>query len=367
MSFFRALFNPRLPDDVGSAPHSDQPVLAPVGNRAAPGVGKQLPLAMAQIAEHIAEREVRDLQDSVECRFQVWTLTIHLTPANQPMLRNLIDINQRNDGVAKTIVERGMARAESAKLLNLLRLKIEFKRAEGLPVDSSEVLLMCGHDSIELPFSYTGQIELTGAPAAQGGTRLAESPAQAHAGASGIDRKTDRRADGNNDGNTDRGFGDSATLLLWAQLPGQAAVRRWRFTAGPLKIGAADDASLLVDHRHVSGDHLAFTVDAQGRWQVEDHSRNGSNLIDATAPDGTDAASERPLPTRAPQPLPRAGALRLGPLPEDPLLHFHVVPAPRTVAAAAQEGVPPARRRATELASVPTETATPARRATGLL
>ena len=152
-------------------------------------------------------------------------------------------------------------------------------------------------------------------------------------------------------------------MLLWAQLPATAALQRWRFAAGPVAVGAADGAAVAVNHHHVSGEHLLITQDASGQWQVEDRSRNGSSLFDATQD-----AAERPLPTRQPQPLPAAGALRLGPLPDDPLLSFQLIlPAVLRPAVADSASTVP-QRRVTQLAGAATAIAIaqPARRVTGL-
>ncbi len=325
----------------------EEPSLQPLGVQNPPRHGQALSKALAQIADQIAALEVRDLLelDTEGCRFQLWTLTFWITAANQPALRSLVDLNQRDGGVAKALVERGFSKGEGAHLLNTLRLKLEFKRGDSLPRDASEVLIACGRDSVTLPFSYTGQIELGASGAAGQPVAAAGRPAPAV-----VPGATPPPVAG-------------ASLLLWAQLPGQAGVQRWRFTAGPVAVGAADGAAVAVNHHHVSGQHLLLSQDASGQWQVEDRSRNGSGLFDATQD-----AAERPLPTRQPQPLPAAGALRLGPLPDDPLLSFQIQqpavqrPAVRDSTAAAPQ------HRVTQLAAgaCVTAIAQPARRVTGL-
>ena len=324
----------------------DEPSLQPLGVQNPPRHGPALSRALAQIADQITALEVRDLLelDTEGCRFQLWTLTFWLSAANQPALRSLVDLNQRDAGVAKALVERGFSKGEGARLLNTLRLRLEFKRGDSLPRDASEVLIACGRDSVTLPFSYTGQIELgaaaaAGLPVAAGGRPAAPGALQAQAAGAG------------------------ASLLLWAQLPGQAALQRWRFPAGPVAVGAADGAAIAVNHHHVSGEHLLLSQDASGHWQVEDLSRNGSSLFDAML----EPAAERPLPTRQPQPLPAAGALRLGPLPDDPLLSFQItLPATQRPPAADNAGAAP-QRRVTQLASGASAAAMqPARRVTGL-
>ena len=325
----RQLFTPDHSPATGAhgAHGADEPRLEAVGQRAAPGPGKQLPQALQQIAEQIDEQEVRHLLDTVDCRFQLWELTLYLTPGNQPALRGLMEVHQRNPAVARSIVERAFAGANGAGRLNTVRLKLDFKRADSLPRDASEVLVVCGRDNVTLPFSYTGQIEL-GQPVGSGASPAhppAHPPARPAAPAVAVASATE--------------------LVLWGQLPnasGQPALQRWRFSSGPVQVGAADDAPLCVNHPHVSGMHLVLAQDAQGRWTVEDRSRNGSGLLDVLAQD-----SEHPLPANLPQPLPAAGALRLGPLPDDPLLNFHLVlPLVEAAAAAASGG----RRRVTQLA-----------------
>ena len=342
--FFTQMFGQAASPATANAGLPEEPSLQPLGVQNPPRHGQALSRALAQIAGQIAALEVRDLLelDTEGCRFQLWTLTFWLTAANQPALRSLVDVNQRDAGVAKALVERGFSKGEGARLLNTLRLKLEFKRGDSLPRDASEVLIACGRDSVTLPFSYTGQIELGGGATA--------GPALAAAGRPAVPGAPQGQVAG-------------ASLLLWAQLPGQAGLQRWRFAAGPVAVGAADGAAVAVNHHHVSGEHLLFSHDAGGAWQVEDRSRNGSSLFDATLD-----AAERPLPTRQPQPLPAAGALRLGPLPDDPLLSFQIQqPALQPMAVADSAGAAP-QRRVTQLAAGATATAVaqPARRVTGL-
>ena len=325
------------PDPAAAATALDEPRLEPTGQRAAPGPGKQLRLALQQIAEQIDEQEVRQLLDTVDCRYQLWELTLYLTPGNQPALRGLMEVNQRNPAIARDVVERAFAEASGAGRLNTVRLKLDFKRGDSLPRDASEVLVVCGRDNVTLPFSYTGQIEL-GQPVG-----AAAAPRSAPAGPAAP------------------ATGSPTELLLWGQVPnaaGQPVLQRWRFASGPVPVGAADDAAVRVNHHHVSGEHLVLAQDAQGRWTVEDRSRNGSALLDVLAHD-----SERPLAARLPQVLPPAGALRLGPLPDDPLLSFHQV-LPVAEAPVASDS----RRRVTQLAGAFNPAVQPpAGRATGLV
>ena len=342
--FLTQLFGQPTRPAAAQAGLPEEPSLQPLGVHNPPRQGQALSRALAQIADQIAALEVRDLLelDTEGCRFQLWTLTFWITAANQPALRSLVDVNQRDASVAKALVERGFSKGEGARLLNTLRLKLEFKRGDSLPRDASEVLIACGRDSVTLPFSYTGQIEL--GAAASAGPALAAAGRPATPGAP-------------------QGQVAGASLLLWAQLPGQAGLQRWRFAAGPVAVGAADGAAVAVNHHHVSGEHLLLSQDASGQWQVEDRSRNGSSLFDATLDE-----AERPLPTRQPQPLPAAGALRLGPLPDDPLLSFQIQqPALQRPAMADSTAAGP-QRRVTQLAAGATVTAIaqPARRVTGL-
>ena len=123
---------------------ADGPRLEAVGQRAAPGPGKQLPQALQQIAEQIDEQEVRHLLDTVDCRFQLWELTLYLTPGNQPALRGLMEVHQRNPAVARSIVERAFAGANGAGSLNTVRLKLDFKRGDSLPRAASAFCLATG-------------------------------------------------------------------------------------------------------------------------------------------------------------------------------------------------------------------------------
>ena len=348
--FFTQIFGQAASPAAARAGLPEEPSLQPLGVQNPPRHGQALSRALAQIADQIAALEVRDLLelDTEGCRFQLWTLTFWLTAANQPALRSLVDVNLRDASVAKALVERGFSKGEGARLLNTLRLKLEFKRGDSLPRDASEVLIACGRDSVTLPFSYTGQIELGACAAAGASVAAGGRPA-----APVVPVATPTQAAG-------------ASLLLWAQLPGQAGLQRWRFAAGPVAVGAADGAaagaSITVNHHHVSGEHLLLSQDASGHWQVEDRSRNGSSLFDATLD-----TAERPLPTRQPQALPAAGALRLGPLPDDPLLSFQIIqPAVQRPAAADSAGAAP-QRRVTQLAGgASAAVAQPLRRVTGL-
>ena len=348
--FFTQMFGQAAGPGAAQAGLPEEPSLQPLGVQNPPRHGQALSRALAQMADQIAALEVRDLLelDTEGCRFQLWTLTFWLTAANQPALRSLVDVNLRDASVAKALVERGFSKGEGARLLNTLRLKLEFRRGDSLPRDASEVLIACGRDSVTLPFSYTGQIELGACAAAGASVAAGGRPA-----APVVPGAPPTQAAG-------------ASLLLWAQLPGQAGLQRWRFAAGPVAVGAADGAaagaSITVNHHHVSGEHLLLSQDASGHWQVEDRSRNGSSLFDATLD-----TAERPLPTRQPQPLPAAGALRLGPLPDDPLLSFQICqPAVQRPAAADSAGAAP-QRRVTQLAGgASAAVAQPLRRVTGL-
>ncbi|MEK8026771.1 FHA domain-containing protein [Pseudaquabacterium rugosum] len=331
----RQLFTP---EPTATAAPLPEPRLEPSGQRAAPSAAQQLTQALQQIAEQIDEQELRMLLDTVDCRYQLWELTLYLTPGNQAPLRGLMAAHQQNPAIARQIVERAFAGTPCAGRLNTLRLKLDFKRGDSLPREASEVLVVCGRDNVSLPYTYTGQLELGQAapapsaapPLSATGTGTA-SPAPLTAGPQG-----------------------TPELLLWGQVPGAAgtpAVRRWRLSNGPATVGAADEATVQANHRHVSGEHLVLALDEQGQWTVEDRSRNGSALLDALAGD-----AEKPLPSRQPQRLPAAGWLRLGPLPDDPVLNFHLVLSPAAAAPATAGG---SRRRVTQLAVAGHTTALP--------
>lgn len=316
----RWFHTPRSP---ASSP--SEPALQPQAQRAAAPAGQALAQALAHIAEQIHARELQALEDTVQCRYQLWTLRLYLTPANLPALRTLMEAHQRSPQVARAIVDKGLARSPAACHLNTLRLKLEFRRDDSLPREASEVLLALGRESVALPFDYEGQLEL--------GELLGAAPPAAPQ-APGL-------------GPTEPSPGVAPALLLWAVLSGaqgEPRLQRWRLdpAAGPAWVGASDTAQVRIDQRHISGEHLRLAPDAQGRWTVEDASRNGSNLFDPQA-----SADEQPLPARQPRPLPAAGALRLGPLPGHPLLHFALQASERAPVPAAP--APAGRGRATEL------------------
>ena len=330
-----------------------EPALVPMGVPAAPRAQQQINQALAQICQHIAAQEVQDLLDTVpNCRFQLWTLTFWLSTANQGALRGLIALNQRDAQLAKQHVQGCFAKSDAAHLLNTVRLKLEFKAGDSLPRDASEVLVVCGRDNVTLPYSYTGQFEVAddSASGVSGATLLASqasSPTLNH-------RATPPTA------------GVPAnTLHLWAQWPGESRLQRWRAEQGVVTVGAGEAATIRIEHRHVSGEHLVLSQNNSGQWLVEDRGRNGTNLFDASAAAPVVSAknnaanttanvsgdAEQPLPTRQPRLLPLAGALRLGPLPDDPLLHFQQS-APALPPAMATAAAPTANsRRVTQLAS----------------
>ena len=229
-----------------------------------------------------------------------------------------------------------------------------------LPRDASEVLVVCGRDNVTLPYSYTGQFEVA-EDLARGGTGATLLAGQASGQASSLTL--------NHRATPPKAGVPANTLHLWAQWPGDSRLQRWRAEQGVVTVGAGEAATIRIEHRHVSGEHLVLSQNSSGQWLVEDRGRNGTNLFDASAAapgvssknnaantaDNTTANvsgdAEQPLPTRQPRLLPLAGALRLGPLPDDPLLHFQQS-APALPPAMATAAAPTANsRRVTQLAS----------------
>lgn len=369
------LFNPNAPADAPAA-HDEAPTLEPIGTRAPPSPGSQWMASLPLIAEKIGDevRDLREMQGSVNFGFQIWTLTFHVSPANEAALRNPMSLSQRDDGVLKTLVESGFAKSSAAPWLNTQRMKIEFKRSEARLDDAAEVLMSSGSTGVPLQFGYSGQIEVLPAGAQRPGVNALSAhpaiaaamvaPAAAAGAATGAAINTLAATPASTLTTPPTTHpGPTDVLLLWAQLPGQKQVQRWAFTAGPVNVGADYEATLCVDQHHVSGEHLQLTCDEHGRWQVVDRSRNGSHLLDASA----EGATETPLPTHVLRPLPPAGVLRLGPLPDDPLLHIHITPAaPPAPAQAAPGSRGRVTRLATDPAAAPAQFAAAQRRSTSL-
>ncbi len=323
----------------------DEPQLVPMGVKPAVREQRQVNQALTQIGQHIVAQEVQDLLETVpNCRFQLWTLTFWVSAANQNALRSLIGINQKDAQLAKQHVQGCFAKADVAHLLNTVRLKLEFKAGDSLPRDASEVLVVCGRDNVTLPYSYTGQFETANETARETAGEATDRATQHRSSTTVLAGHAAVAAPA-----TAPRHGQHNTLHLWAQWPGQGAMQRWRVQGGSFTVGAAETANIRVDHRHVSGEHLVLSLSASGQWQVEDQARNGTNLFDAT--NVSDDMAEQPLPTRQATPLPLAGVLRLGPLPDDPVLHFQQSAPPAPVNTATAPAPRPLQTRKTELAS----------------
>lgn len=323
----RDLFTQRQPDTSATA---DEPSLQPQGVRAPLQRQQQLSQALARIGETIAEQEVQELRDTVpECRYRLHTLTLWVTAANAPALRGLMDLAQRNPAVAQQHLDKCFARGTAARLLDTTRTRLDFQRSDSLPPDAGEVLLVQGRAPVPVPFSYTGEVVLGDADKPGVPSSAAAAPASAPAARPGAATAA-----------------AGPELLIWAQPAAGGTLCQWRFAGCSVSVGAADDAMLRIDQPHVSGRHLELRPGPGGQWWVEDLSRNGTRLFDAAA--GANPA-EQPLPPRQAVVLPQQGALRLGPLPADPLLHFVLrnpdPPAP----------LPDAwpRRRSTQIANAP--------------
>jgi hypothetical protein len=264
--------------------------------------GAQLPLALSQMAEHIVRQEVHDLLElGMKARYRLTTLSFHVSAANQPALRNLMEVNQRNPAAARQVVHNAFAKSASAALLDTRRLALLFTPGEQLPRDAAEVLVVCGRDTVALPYTYSGEIELPNeadslAPSdARGAAALHQGP-----GAAAV----------------------ASVLYLWLQTAEQPVAKRWRI-AQSSTVGAARECDIQVDWPRVSGQHLVLAPDAQGLWTVrDDKSTNGSLCLDAEHASGPGNPAEMPLLKAQTHRLPRAGCLRLGSEPADPLLHF---------------------------------------------
>lgn len=316
-----------------------EPRLAPQALARTHSNGAQLPLALAQVAEHIARHEVHDLLElGMSGRYRLFTLNFWVSAANQPALRNLMEINQRDPRAAKRVVEAAFAKGRSAALLDTSRLVLVFTPGDALPRDAAEVLIVSGRDTVTLAYSYQGEIDL---PAPGPVAEAPSVPANAASDASGAVLPA-----------------SAPPLCLWLQTAQQPVPRRW-LVRGPTQVGADDSCDVVVDWSRVSGQHLRLLPLPTGGWQVQDDSRNGTLCLDAEHTPTAGNPPERPLPKGQPCPLPRAGGLRLGGGPQDPLLHFaqiaDPVAAPAPVAA---RSAPP--RRMTELGPVmPQATAAP--------
>jgi len=323
---------------------------------------QQLPQVLGEMAQQIVNQEVRDLLDTVDCRYELLVLTFWISTANQPALRNLMDVNQKNPQVARDIVVSGFTKnsPEAARLLNTVRLKLEFKPGDNLPRGVSEVLLVCGRETVVLPFSYTGQIQLqTDLPQAAAASTSASASLSPRAGGRAPTLLAPLPGQPLSVATPAALPAGGGVLVLWAQWPGQTTPQSWRFEAAalaatpaaPVLVGVNPDSGVPVaDLPYISGEHLRLLPPAQAGdpWQVVDVSRNGSALFNPHSP-----AGEAALLHGQPQALPPSGALRLGPLPDSPLLHF-VQPAPVAPAQAAAPVVPMRpKRRVTEMTAVP--------------
>lgn len=293
--------------------------------------GTQLPLALSQVAEHIARQEVHDLLElGMNGRYRLFTLSFWVSAANQPALRNLMEINQRDPSAARQVVKAAFAKTNSAALLDTSRLALVFTPGDNLPRDAAEVLIVCGRDTVALPYTYSGEIELPSevvqsTPGATAHPRPAE-------GATGAQPSP-------------------APLCLWLQAAQPAMARRWLITKNST-VGADPVCDVEVEWTRVSGQHLLIQPNAQGDWTVVDEkSTNGSLLLDAEGHATPGNPPEAPLIKGKITPLPRAGYLRLGGGPTDPLLHFAQLGSVRQNVASAAP--PSARsRRVTELGPV---------------
>lgn len=318
--------------------------------------GLSLPQALGQVAQHILAQE-RDMLDNLECRYAVRVITFWVNTDNQPALRSLIELNQKNPAMAGQFVQKEFAKycTDAPKLLNTAQLRLEFKRDENLPRGQTEVLLVVGRETMSLPFAYTGEIDL--------GNTTPSTPPPA-AGAMPSPRSTQMAGAAASPGAMP---GQRAVLVLWAQWPHSATLQRWRLDPAELDgataiwLGADPSAdpsadpghgtpAVLPQHTlttpdlsHISARHLKLVPPAHAGegWQAVDTSTNGSTLFSPH-----DDAGERSLVKHQTQPLPKSGALRLAPASPSPLLlHFsQTLPRP---AAAAPSVVPmrPVRRK----------------------
>lgn len=295
--------------------------------------GTQLPLALSQMAEHVARQEVFDLQElGMDGRYRLFTLNFWVSAANQPALRNIMEINQRDPGAARQVVQAAFAKSSSAALLDTSRLALVFTPGDNLPRDAAEVVIVCGRDTVALPFSYSGEIELPnvgaeGPAVTSGSLHTAPSSRQPTAAPS------------------------PAPLCLWLQIANQTMAQRWLMTQSSA-VGADPACDIRVDWSRVSGQHLTLQPDAQGGWTVcDEKSTNGTLCLDAEHSASPGNPPEAPLIKGKAVALPRAGCLRLGAGPGDPLLHFaQLGRAPVAAPAAAPVRAPS--RRVTELGPV---------------
>lgn len=288
---------------VASPNPAAEPQLAPQPMAPARRSGTQLPLALSQMAEHIARQEVHDLLElGMNGRYSLCTLSFWVSAANQPALRNLMEINQRDPGVARQVVQAAFAKSSSAALLDTTRLALVFTPGDNLPRDAAEVLIVCGRDTVALPYTYSGEIELP--KGGEAGAALAGTSAAATStGQASLTQAP-------------------APVCLWLQTAQQPVVQRWLITQA-CTVGADPSSDIRVDWSRVSGLHLTLQPDAQGGWTVcDDKSKNGTLCLDAEHVATPGNPPEAPLIKGKTAALPRAGCLRLGADPSDPLLHF---------------------------------------------
>jgi hypothetical protein len=310
------------------------PALAPQAVPTQRRQGAQLPLALAQIAEHIAHTEVHDLQElGMQAAYRLSILTFWVSAANQPALRNLMEINQRDPGAARRVLQAAFAKTRGAAQLDTRRLALAFTPGDNLPRDAAEVLIVCGRDTVALPYSYEGEIDLLPGNSAD--------PGAVHAPPSRPPSSAVTPQEGSR---------EVTPLCLWLHTAGRATPQRW-FLRQAAQVGAdGAQCEVVVDWSRVSGQHLRLTPSPQGGWQVQDDSRNGTLCLDAEHAPSLGNPPERPLPKGQPTTLPRAGSLRLGVGADDPLLHYAQLGLPPSVDAAAAVAAPAApSRRVTEL------------------
>lgn len=304
MSFFSNLFKKSAP--VATPQHEPQLTTQP----SEPVRGMQLPLALSQIADWIAQYELHDFRQlgMTTARYRVLTLNFSVSAANLQVLQKLMDLNMRDPAAASSVVRAGFARSRSVDLLETTHMGLVFTPDTDLPQDAAEVLVVAGRDTVRLPYTYEGEIDLKKGGAAGGGGTAAAPAASAAATAS-----------------------IPAPLCVWLQMADQPVASRWLITQASV-VGADSGCDIPVDWNRTSSRHLRLEPDAQGRWTVVDHSTNGTLLLDAETAPTPGNPPERPLSKDKAENLPRAGFLRLGAGANDPLLHFAQLPTQDAIA-----------------------------------
>lgn len=288
---------------------------------------RHLSSALKKLAQEIVATKLQILiNNQVRCSYRLYDLTVHVTPANQPILRGLMEIQQNDPKIALHLVKKEFAQA--AKLLNTDRFNLlTFRPSDSLPEDCTRFMFTAGRDTIHFGYTLRGDADITSGEEADTIYQQNMPFAQDQKAKTAI--KTENAPN---------------PLYCWLQLPGQD-IKCW-VLKGNATVGASPEAHICIDLPHVSGKHLQLTCSPEtGTWAATDVSRHGANayfLFDATASDNPPPPTEVALEMGKPTSLPHAGCLRIGPKATHPLLHFVSHQPPRQAAQMAVDNTPDA-------------------------